>query len=317
ISGLQGLVELFPFDKRPSFADAHDVPLYFPFRAFANRSDFTIADIIVSLPGKVLDGGVSWRDIAMVIETKCSDAEDPFSKLSPKPEPDVNKSQPGVQKQKPVTKRSAQQLAKNARNILLAHGALAAFVIGIYGHTVRLARFDRTCALVSVPFRLDSDKGATRLQEFFWRFTHPLVGNTIAGCDPTVMALDDFSKEWIKQELRKARVLHWQKHTTHISEGRRIEVYDERSRVCMPYLLYNMVSVSKGLFSRATTVWRAIEDTRIWKNGQLVPDPSRTAPVKPQIVKEAWRSLGTRSEIEFYQRLNDTISCKDRYGLAS
>lgn len=253
----------------------------------------------------------------MVVETKCSDAQDPFPKPSPKPEPDVNESQPSVKKQKPVAKRSVQQLAKNARNILLAHGALAAFVIGIYGHTVRLARFDRTCALVSVPFRLDSNKGAMRLHEFFWRFTHPLVCKTFAGCDPTVIALDDSSKEWIKQELRKARALHWQKRTANISEGRRIEVYDERSRACTPYLLYDMVSVSRGLFSRATTVWRAIEDTRIWKDGRLVPDPSRTVPVKCQIVKEAWRRLDTRSESEFYRRLNDTIPREEQYGLAS
>lgn len=199
---------------------------------------------------------------------------------------------------------------------MITHGLLAAFVVGIYGNTVRLVRFDHTCALVSVPFNIKKD-GPRLLQKFYWHFTHPVVGAHIVGNDPTVMNFSSADQEWVRSELKKARVLHWQVHVAEVSKGRRVEVYDEATGRCIPYLLYQVVDVNGRLFSRSTMVWRAIEDTRIWKNGRLEPDSSRITPVKPQIMKEAWRQLVRTAEAKFYQRLQRDIDEEDWYGLAT
>lgn len=131
------------------------------------------------------------------------------------------------------------------------------------------------------------------------------------------MSFTSADEEWVRSELKKARVLHWQVRVAEISKGRRVEVYDEATGRCIPYLLYQVVDVNGRLFSRSTIVWRAIEDTRIWKNGRLEPDPSCITPVKPRIMKEAWRQLVRTAEAKFYQRLQRDIDEEDWHGLAT
>lgn len=278
--------------------DSHSNQLHFPFDAFKTHHHPTFPDISVSFPGQPLYR--AWQSIAMVVECKGDDSQDPFPKRGDK------------------HKRTVEQLAKNARNILLAHGALAAFVIGVYGHTVRLARFDHTCALVSPAFTINTNAGKKTLQKFLWHFVHPVVGgaSSVAGSDPTVMKLTQGDCEWIKKELEKAKAKNWKDHMGETLKGRRIEVYDEKTGRCVPYLLYHLVDVNARLFSRATMVWRAIEDRRIWRNGRLVEDLTCTSPVKPQIVKEAWRQLLRTAEAKFYQRLGERIKDSERVGLA-
>ncbi|KAH9857828.1 hypothetical protein C2E23DRAFT_881392 [Lenzites betulinus] len=281
-SGFTKLVSQFPDDKQ-------------------THHHHTSPDLCVSFPGQPLYR--AWQSIAMVVECKGEDWQDPFPKHGDE------------------RKRSVKQLAINARNILLAHGALAAFVIGVYGHTVRLARFDHTCALVSPAFTINTNAGKKTLQKFLWHFVHPVVGgaSSVAGSDPTVMKLTQGDREWIKKELEKAKARvakNWKDHMGETLKGRRIEVYDDQTGRCVPYLLYHLVDVNARLFSRATMVWRAIEDRRMCSNGRLVEDPTRTSPVKPQIVKEAWRQLLRNSEIMFYQRLHNRIDPEEWVGLA-
>lgn len=298
VTGLSTLVKPFPTETRPEFVNTYKKQLRFPFDDFTNQHHPTAPDISVSFPGESLGISSSWEHISTVIESKSEGNQDPF----------VRNGQSHAE--------TIEQLAKNARNIMLAHGLLAAFVVGIYGNTVRLVRFDHTCALVSVPFNIKKD-GPRLLQKFYWNFTHPVVGTRIVGNDPTVMSFTSADQEWVRSELKKARVLHWQVHVSYIHKGRRVEVYDEATGRCIPYLLYQVVDVNGRLFSRATMVWRAIEDTRIWKNGQLELDPSCTTPVKPRIMKEAWRQLVRTAEAKFYQRLQRDIDEEDWHGLAT
>lgn len=296
--GFSALVKPFPVKARPSFINTCGQPLDFPFAASMNEHHRSAPDISASFPGQSLGDSPSWKHISTVIESKSEARKDPLAR-------------DGRARTKAIG-----ALAKNARNLMLTHGLLAAFVIGIYGNTVRLMRFDRTCALVSVPFNIKKD-GLRLLQKFFWNFTHPLVGKTVVGADPTVMKLSSADQDWVKSELRRARVLHWQAHVAEIAAGRRVEVYDEKTGRCVPYLLYQAINVNGRLFSRATMIWRAIEDTRIWKDGRLIPDPLRTNPAKPQIMKEYWRQLARIAEAKFYDRLNERIEPEDQYGLAT
>ncbi|KAI0636323.1 hypothetical protein C8Q77DRAFT_1052469 [Trametes polyzona] len=295
--GLERIVASFPRDKRIAFVDTSDHHVPFPFPAFKDHHHFTKPDISVSFPGSPIPVKPRWEHISMVIEVKDTPEKDPFPRSGDKHVGTVA------------------QLAKNARNLMLAHGFLCSFVVGIYGNIVRLARFDHSYALVSP--RIDLRVGGAKLlQKFLWHFVHPLVGRTVVGNDPTMRMLDAESQEWIRLQLRKASPADAEKHLSGLDQGRRVEVYDEATGRCVPFLLYHLVDVNGRLFSRATMVWRAIEDTRVWIDGRLVPDPARTEPVKPRIVKEAWRQVVRPAETGFYRRLQGAIAEGGRIGLA-
>ncbi|OSC96945.1 hypothetical protein PYCCODRAFT_1462170 [Trametes coccinea BRFM310] len=299
LAGLQRLVSPFEDAKKLSFINTSGNPIQFPFGAFQAQHHHTKPNISVSMPRQTIRMPPQWQDIAMVIEAKGSAADDPFPRSGQEHQATID------------------QLAQSARSLVLAHGLLSAFVIGIYSTTVRLARFDHTCALVSRPFDIKTGGGARLVQKFFWHFTHPLVGATIVGADPTVMPLDAASQAWVKAQLQRVNAKNWQEHVVEVDKGRRMEVYDEKTGKCVPYLAYHVVDVNGRLFSRATMVWRAIADTRIWVNGKLVPDPSSaTRVVRPQILKEAWRQVVRTAETKFYQRLDEKIPDGERHGLA-
>ncbi|KAI0648716.1 hypothetical protein C8Q79DRAFT_1007290 [Trametes meyenii] len=301
VKGLKALVKPFKkpdgSNRRPLISETHGTAIHFPFNAFVNDHHYTLPDISFSFPGVEAFIYGSWQHISMVIEAKGKEEDDPFPRKGIK------------------NVRTVEQLAKNARNLMLTHGFLCSFVIGVYGHIVRLVRFDHTCALVSKAIDLREDGSARTLQRFLWHFVHPLVGDTVVGCDPTVSKLDDTSQEWVKKQLEHGSVHNWEKHTNEIEKGRRVEVYDQQTGRCIPYLLYHLIDVNGRLFSRATMVWRAIEDTRIWKDGRLVDDPERPNIPKPQILKEAWRQLVRTAEATFYDRINSRISEEERYGI--
>ncbi|KAI0666595.1 hypothetical protein C8Q78DRAFT_436711 [Trametes maxima] len=297
IKGLKTIMKPFKAAKKSVVVDTHLVRMDFPFDAFATHHHHTYPDICIGFPGKRKFESNSWQEVALVIEAKGDERDDPFPRRGFR------------------NIRTVEQLAKNARNLMLANGFLYSFVIGIYGHTVRLVRFDHTCALVSKPIDLRYG-GAKVLQRFLWHFVHPAVGDTVVGCDPTISRLDDASQEWLKAHLEQASVQNWKDHVRELKKGRRVEVFDDKTGRCIPYLLYHLVDVNGRLFSRATMVWRAIEDTRIWKDGRLVDDPARSRVLpKPRIVKEAWRQLVRTAEATFYDRISARIPDEDRFGL--
>ena len=104
--------------------------------------------------------------------------------------------------------------------------------------------------------------------------------------------------------------------TAEIAKGRRVVVFNEVDRTHRTYLLYHLVDINPRLFSRATIVWRAMEDTRRLDRaasseaGQPVDaegSPGSGA-AKTVIFKEAWRQLSTRTpEVEFYKRMAQTF----------
>ncbi|KAI9001498.1 hypothetical protein BD414DRAFT_574923 [Trametes punicea] len=273
LAGLRRLVESFPDDRKVEIADTRSVKMRFPFEAFQKRHHETSPDLSVSFPGKPLSPK-TWEGISMVFEAKGSESEDPFPRDGGR------------------HTRTVEQIAKNGRNLLLAHGFLCAFAVGVYGRTLRIVRFDHSYALVTAPFSL-GEGGALLIKKFLWHFSG--VGEDTVG---------------------EGKAEDWEKHFGQLHEGRRVEVYGQEPGRCVPYLLYHLVDVNGRLFSRVTMVWHAIEDTRIWKDGRLVPDPTCTVAVNPRIVKEAWRQLARTAEPKFYERLNTKILVERRFGLA-
>ncbi|EPT01864.1 hypothetical protein FOMPIDRAFT_1048455 [Fomitopsis schrenkii] len=129
-AGLREIVSDFSDATRPCFHNnAHEV-IKFPFQRHEYEFHDTKPDIVASLPGQTFEGRFPdrWHNISTVFEVKSTVQGDPIVYHSPQND------------------ETLVQLAKSARNILLAQGRLFVFVVGIYGYYARIYRFDRAGA---------------------------------------------------------------------------------------------------------------------------------------------------------------------------
>ncbi|RPD54828.1 hypothetical protein L227DRAFT_657328 [Lentinus tigrinus ALCF2SS1-6] len=283
IRGLGLLIAGSPKYKCLTFLDTSQNIIPFPIAPFAHNDNGSKPDISVSFPGKTLRIG-DWQQISMIIDAKSMSDQDPFPR------------------QGTTHTDAIIPLAVSARNVMLAHGLLAVFVLGIYGDDVRIARFDHSCAVVSKPFSLKKDHRL--LRQFFWRFTHPInVNIPFVGWDPTVRKLSADLQATLKKRLEVTGL----EVPSDLSKARRVLVYkSETSNACKAYILFKLLDVNSCLFSRSTMVWVAVEDNADLYNPEF--------PLRRFIVKDSWRQIIRTSEKEFYQRL-DRIPENLRYGL--
>ncbi|PIL28125.1 hypothetical protein GSI_09776 [Ganoderma sinense ZZ0214-1] len=303
IEGLAALVSSFPADKRPSFLDCLKYAQRFPFSTFENKHRSVYLDIAVSFPGQAFaeDEYPNWFSFSSVMKSKPEGKEDPFKKRRHKP------------------CKALIQLAVLTHNLMHAHGLTCAFIFGIYGDTIRICRFDHSGAVVCQPLSLKNVADLKILQQFFWNFVHPTEEGPFVGWDPTVRRLNADEEEWLLARLERANVDTQQ---LILSEARFVQVFDgepesDGGREPQTYITFNLLDASTRLFSRATTVWRAIRDTRRRVDGRLVDPPSFADDLKVRIIKEAWRPLLRRSEKDFYDRLDSAIPPHQRVGLPS
>ncbi len=270
----------------------------FPFSAFAKNHHSTYPDIAVSFPGETLDEYESpdWFGFSSIMEAKSETKDDPFKKR-------------GLKHCKTLV-----QLAVNARNLMHAHGLTCTFVFGIYGEVIRICRFDHSGAVICTPLSLKKLADLKIVQQFFWNFVHPVEGRSFVGWDPTVQRLDKDDNEWLLARLTLAGI-----NTTDIvlHEARSIQVFDgegQGGRDSQTYIAFKVLDVNGRLFSRATTVWHGIRDTRR-RLGRRVVDPQPSADdLRVRVIKEAWRQIVRRPEKDFYDRL-DVIPSHHRVGL--
>lgn len=287
LKGLNKLVSSFPAKKRMRFVDTHGIQHYFPFSAFISNHNMTLPDLAATFPGvsqRQLPAKTSWPYYSMILEAKGTRRDDPFEK-------------DGLCHCKTLV-----QLAINARCLLHAHGLLATFVVGIYGDIVRIARFDHSCAVVSGRLFLKNPADLALLRQFFWCFVNPITPGPFVGWDPTVRRLTDQDEIWLKGRLK---AIGEQVDGKLIKEARRVELPEEtlvEGGEPPAYILYKVLDVNGRLFSRATTVWLGVRDTRRRFNGQIVDRPELDD-LKPRVVKESWRQLVRRSERDLYARL--------------
>ncbi|RDX46234.1 hypothetical protein OH76DRAFT_891201 [Lentinus brumalis] len=289
-NGLASLVADFDDDIRLSFWDSHSGDYRFPLSPFATNHAKSSPDISVSFPGASDDveaRSSRWEIISMCVEAKDTEKGDPFPH----------------HKSGATNADTIVQLARNARTLMLVHGFLYSFVLGIYGDIVRIARFDRTVCIVSRPFNLRHNLHI--LQRFFWHYTHPIIGSPVVGCDPTIRPLTTKEDAWLQKHLTRARV---ERTEMDIFMTRRVEVHDDHEGTVVPYFVYQVVDVNPRLMSRSTIVWRAIKDT-------YAEDQHARNAVKSCILKESWRHLVRRPEAVFYRRMASTIPEEERWGL--
>ncbi|TBU56634.1 hypothetical protein BD310DRAFT_854586 [Dichomitus squalens] len=284
IDAFDTLIAPFPDHLRLTFCDCAGQKISFPFKDHADYH-VTKPDIVASFPGKKLprmQTNPTWWTVSMTIEAKATEEQDPFGK------------------QGQVHVDTVTQLAISARNLLFAHGFCYVFMIGLYGHSARIVRFDRSSAVVSK--RFNYRERPDLLQRFFWRLVHPIIGDTLVGSDPNVRPLTSNETQWVSGQLEK---LQWGMTITdeELRKGRKVMVpesdaHDAKTR---DFILFDLIDVNPRLFSRATMVWLAIEDTRKHSLDPSCEDP----PPKLVVFKETWRQIIRRPESHFYERLSE------------
>lgn len=301
LKGLNALVSCFPPHKRLEFVAAHQVKQRFPFSEFAHNHNTSYPDLAATFPGysrAQLPAKPDWNHYSMILEAKATPEDDPFEKN-------------GL-----VHCKTLVQLAINARCLMHAHGLLATFIIGIYGDVIRITRFDHTCAVVSRRFQLKKVNDLKLLRRFFWHFVNPSAQGPFVGWDPTVRSLTPEDEKWLLTRLNDI-VPRVPVNKIILSEARRAEILDDEyvplGSEPPAYILFRALDVNGRLFSRATTVWLGIRDTRVWSDGQMIDAPT-SDDLRPRVVKEAWRQLVRRPERDCYARLQ-VIPPAERTGL--
>ncbi|KAI0733683.1 hypothetical protein C8Q72DRAFT_966962 [Fomitopsis betulina] len=292
IKGLRKVVSRFDDACRPRFAAGSNCAVQFPFKDWGAEHDYSLPDIVMSFPGESDPDDTwvqTWRRISMVFEVNPTDPMDE----SPPPWPSVD---PGVQETGVLT-----QLAESARNLMMTHGMLFVFVVGIHGKFARIYRFDRAACVVSRAFNIKMRPWP--LHELIWRVCHyeapvgglptgPLVPRYL-GEDPTlsrafqqdIELVDEKCKETGQHPLSEdeRQACRWVTIAKHDSDGRPIS----SARV----LLYRVRFLNPQLFSRATVVSDGYEE-HTWKR---------------LVVEDAWRQVARDREDAFYDQIRDLL----------
>ncbi|EPT02668.1 hypothetical protein FOMPIDRAFT_1105917, partial [Fomitopsis schrenkii] len=274
IIGLTSLVRKFPAGVIPTFHNRSHEILKPPFALCDKTEHETMPDIVVTVPNlPQLAPLQRWRNVALVFEVKAEASDDPMEKHSDEHE------------------KTLIQLAKSARNIMLAQGRLFAFVVGIYGDMARIFRFDRAGAVCSPLF--DYVLHPEYLHGFLWRFVHPGGRDCVVlGDDPTTSLGSKRDRGYVRRIAKEYDPSY--QHTEENQKAiRRFTVTDEDDNK-KEYLAYKLIFVNTRLCSRASMIWEAFElDEKGEATGVRV------------VIKDAWRQFERPSEITHYRDLQE------------
>jgi hypothetical protein len=185
------------------------------------------------------------------------------------------------------------------------------FVLGVYGHSARIYRFDRSGVIVSKAFSYATSPHL--LGDFFWRLVHPQKSSFgITGSDTSITRptkeeaermLDIIQRYHLDLEIDAAEFLQdsrWivascsppcESHDSSLPRG--------RTRC---FAFGRALSQSTNLFSRATVVWRVVVEGHEEKLFAL---------------KDSWRELCRKPEVFFYERIRKYKGESAWVGLAS
>ncbi|KZT63070.1 hypothetical protein DAEQUDRAFT_742137, partial [Daedalea quercina L-15889] len=226
-----------------------------------------------------------WRHIALVFELKRDTSDDPMIKTT-------------------ITHwETLVQLAKSARNIMVAQSLLYAYVVGIYGTVARIFRFDHAGAICTPLFEYREQPKI--VHELLWRLFHPRVeGCAMVGEDP-MTRLGTSAERELAYELAKAVDPSWKPTAETWKAVRRIIITGENGGK-VTYLAYRLLFINPRLFSWATLIWEAFK----------LDDEGWSSPDERYIIKETWQQLGCVCETEFYKVLQMTKQGKEIKGVA-
>lgn len=274
---MDSLVRRFDKNHQPKFLDHANKVLKPPFALCDDTEHETKPDIVVTVPKlPQLPPLERWRNVGLVFEVKAKAVDDPMGRYTMEHETTLI------------------QLAKSARNIMLAQGRLFAFCVGIYGHMDRIFRFDRAGAVCSPLF--DYINEPQHLHEFLWRFVHPIDEHrAVVGEDPTT-SLGSSRDRGNVRRISKQHDPSYQHTPEHQKAIRRFTVKNERGEE-KKYLAYKLIFVNTRLCSRASMLWEAFE----------LDDEDEATGVRV-VIKEAWRQFERPSELRHYQDLQQAAA---------
>ena len=288
-------MEHFPEDRRISFAVTESVT----FKAIFSSEHRTRPDIAGTYPGQPAPAAPQswdWNRCPIDMELKSKEDKCPIR--------DNNILRGNVHA------ATLTQIAKNGRNILAASGACFCFVIGIYGNSGRIYRFDHARVLISPSFAIkETTPSENILFRFLWRIVYPtlpkqsLYGNTLpapklVGLDATVTTLTEEDKAWLQETLINRQnyqanradecVRHSKKMVAMYMPPNSDSAVQPVATWC--YTIGKPLSQSSGLFSRATKVFKVL----------FREDPDRFF-----AVKDSWRQVYRQNEIDFYNHVRN------------
>jgi hypothetical protein len=288
--GLNMLMAHVPKERRIAFEATpnKEFPPIFP------SEHKTKPDLSGTYPGKAAPPHSSWSwDLCPIdIEIKSGPNKDPI---------DLHAFKPFDVHDGPLA-----QIAKNGRNILAASGACFCFVIAVYGDMARIYRFDRARAVISPSFNLGSTNVLFR---FLWRIVHPKItplpdGSIphtpkLLGLDTTVTTLTKEEKTWLRETLINIHKYDNKVAKTRAAQSKKmLAMYTPLAALSGDtnptpslkwcYTIGAPLSHSSGLFSRATKVLKVL----------FREDPNHFF-----AVKDSWRHVYRKNEIEFYNHI--------------
>lgn len=157
MAGLDQITAPIPEDRRPRcFNTSNTTPKLLDSSQHPMRPNIAVTHPGVDAPENNCDW--EWSMCACTIEIQEKKSSDPITAE-------------GRCKIVKAYRETIRQLAQSGRNLLHGNLSCFVFVVGIYGNTARIFRFDRSGVIISKAFEYVSSPHI--LAEFFWRLVHP------------------------------------------------------------------------------------------------------------------------------------------------
>ncbi|KAJ7641412.1 hypothetical protein FB45DRAFT_900156 [Roridomyces roridus] len=258
---------------------------------------YTKPDVTGTKPGTIKKEAkdLRWPDAGTVFELKYK--VDIFA-----PDPDSDKEGDEKVNGSIESLKALVQVAKNARSLLMASGSAHVYVVTVFKLSLaRIFRFDRSSFCATRPFDLIDEPSI--LPTFLWRLYNPQNSNTLTrmfGADDTISVPDDEDKKKMIAAVHKHPFYRDHADLTSTEESlwilavRSVKRGDGDSGTCEVevvrcFTFGGVLSISDGLFSRATRVYRVV----------LEQDAEEEYPTI-YALKDAWPQRFRRPEVDFY-----------------
>ncbi|KAJ7644398.1 hypothetical protein FB45DRAFT_1053165 [Roridomyces roridus] len=303
IKYLNKVVADFPPGIKPSFYDTSNTR--FPSVEDGDQIEHhTMPDITGSKPGQIShDGDWEWAQAGTVIELKYKiDVMDDKKR-------GIGQSQ--------EAQKALIQLAKGARNLIMASGSCFVYVVAVFARIrARIFRFDRSGFSVTESF--DFTKDWKHLPTFLWRLYNPQGYSTpvMTGADDTIsLPTEPEQKRMREAVLRISAYDEWKDEDL---DGEHLWIRAARYNsdtgeleIVRCFTFGDILSRSDGLFGRATRVLRVIleEDVDAKEQDVNAAEPTVYA------LKDAWPQECRRPEADFYRLIE--AHCKREVAEAS
>ncbi|KAJ7641423.1 hypothetical protein FB45DRAFT_900183 [Roridomyces roridus] len=289
IDYLEAIVSDFPDETRPIFDDTHATP----FDSVDKQQHYTKPDIAGTRPGAAKPQKWGWADAGTVIELKHK--TEIFNEDGTINEDNIDSVNALI------------QLAKSARSLLMASGSCHVYIATLVHHYARIFRFDRSSFCVTK--RFDLTKDFVSFPTFLWRLYNPENKDTCTrmyGGDDTIstIAADDKDKARMFEALKRNpgySHLNFAEATKDSLWIRAVRFVEREGaarefEVVRCFTFGGILSISDGLFSRATRVYRVV----------LEEDAEKAEP-PIYALKDAWPQRCRRPEVHFYDFIAEYV----------